>query len=87
MLAQCPFFQNSSWLKVFIWSFKIFQKLAKTVLDTKDNVLYAKGYLYPMSPSLLNLKPDVESDDEIVEIEVSFNKDCKKSCLSKGFEW
>ncbi len=53
--------------------------------EPRENVLFAKGFMYPMSPTVLT--PEPESDDDIQEIDVSFNKDCKKSCLTKGVEW
>ena len=62
------------------------QKEAIIAAEMKEDLLYAKGYLYPMSPSLL--KPDLEDDDDdIEEVEVNLHKDCKKSCLSKAFDW
>jgi hypothetical protein len=55
--------------------------------EPRENVLFAKGYMYPMSPSVLTPELGAESDDDIQEVDVSFNKDCKKSCLCKGIEW
>ena len=48
-------------------------------------MLYAKGYLYPMSPGLLKVADD--DDDDIVEMFTSYHYECKKSCLNKGYEW
>ena len=61
------------------------QKKAILENEEKEEILYAKGYLYPMSPSLL--KPDLGDEDDIQEVEVNLRKDCKKSCLSKGHDW
>jgi hypothetical protein len=38
---------------------------------TKDDILYAKGYLYPMSPGLLTVDDD---DDDVLEIDMSYHK-------------
>lgn len=28
-----------------------------------------------------------DEDDDIVELDIIYNPECKKSCLSKGYDW